>query len=109
MLIPSLANRRNIRVAFIGDSISRYMYLALAAYLKDGEWYPDGMEPSVLMQGPFKATGGWPAFYHFSNEYLRPFETCDCIRVKQNHHQTYVENHYYLDHDRNNYIYSFQK
>lgn len=106
---PSLADRRNIRVAFIGDSISRYMYLALAANLKDGEWYPDSKSPNLMMIRHFP--GGWPDFYNFTNQYLRPYETCDCFRENGDlgPDNKFTENRFYMDPDRNNYVYYFQK
>ena len=92
---------QNLHIAFIGDSVVRYLYNTFAVFLHTGSW-PDP-PPSAATTVAFN--GGhehWNALFGFVKEHLAPYEQCDCYR-KPHYGQpseTY-ENHYYFDPTRN--------
>jgi hypothetical protein len=99
---------RNLRLAFIGDSISRYMYLRLAHYLRWGYWETNETIPSIVVE---KQHGSWNAFYNNSKLKLSPFEECDCWRNTTNstNFTHMYENRYYWDPKKNNSLIYIQK
>lgn len=96
--------RKNLRVVFVGDSLSRYMYLSLVYYLKhDGrEWAPRGHK--LLEKVKDSSPDAWNEWLAFTNQQLGP-EECDCYRYWTHPFQWYkhCENRYYHD-DNNNYV-----
>jgi len=95
-----LQSLRGRHVVFIGDSLSRYMYLVLAHFLVRDEWPEDPpfspgnsakdrtrrMHESVCFEKSWPPPPGlgnyslWNAFYNGSNRLLQPYELCDCYR-----------------------------
>jgi hypothetical protein len=110
---PHLSGLRNsshphlsgLRVAFVGDSLTRYMYLSLAAYLRFGRWVGVDDKPNILEEKQF---GDWNYFYNYTNNLFRPYEQCDCHRPRGKTSRS-VENRYFHDPVGNNSIYFFQK
>ena len=87
-----------MRIAILGDSIMRYQYLALATYLKTGEWVPEDLsKPSAVME---KTHASWTSFYEATNAALRPHEVCDCFRREPFDTNKICENRYYFDASR---------
>ena len=93
----------------VGDSVTRYQYLSLTWYARYGEWY----EPGKSLGGsldifrhttfniPFFPNGTWwNAYYWFTNQFLQPYEHCDCYKVGPDLSQM-CENRYYWDPTRN--------
>lgn len=73
-------------LVFMGDSLTRYFYLNLAAFLAQGRWshhfvdqFPHGL--SFLSEKEFKS---WSWFYEETNlalnKWKRSVEICDCFR-----------------------------
>jgi hypothetical protein len=100
----SLPHISGLRVAFVGDSLTRYTLLSLAAYLRHGRWITKKDVPNILEEKQFS---GWNVFYSYTKNYFRPYEQCDCLRpavtVKT------IENRYFADPVLDNVIYYFQK
>ncbi len=79
---------KGVHLVFMGDSLSRYLYLSLAYLLANHHWgrkfcqvnHKD-VPPSVLNEKDYKS---WQRFYHDSNRILnqgrRSVEICDCFR-----------------------------
>jgi hypothetical protein len=102
----SLPEISGLRVVFVGDSLTRYMYLSLAAYLRQGRWIDEDKDvPNILEEKQF--SGGWDSFYNCSKNYFRPYEQCDCFRPK--FVRKTIENRYFVDPVRDNALYFFQK
>jgi hypothetical protein len=101
----SLPHISGLRVAFVGDSLTRYMYLSLAAYLRQGRWVDEKDVPNILEEKQF---GGWSEFYNYTNNYFQPYEQCDCFRPEGRVRKT-IENRYFIDPVRDNALYFFQK
>jgi hypothetical protein len=101
----SLPYISGLRVAFVGDSLTRYMYLSLAAYLRRGHWVDEEDVPNIL-EGKHK----WNSFYNFTNNYFQPYEQCDCFRLdSKRQFEAAMENRYFVDPVRDNVLYFFQK
>jgi hypothetical protein len=101
----SLPHISGLRVAFVGDSLTRYMYLSLAAYLRRGRWIDGKDEPNILEENQFD---NWNSFYNYTNNFFRPYEQCDCFRPPKSASKG-VENRYFADPVRDNVLYFFQK
>jgi hypothetical protein len=76
---------RNLRLVFLGDSLTRYQYLSLAYYLRYGYWYDTTITVNNLMSAhsfhhPSHPNEDWNEFFLQSNRILHPMEICDCIR-----------------------------
>jgi hypothetical protein len=100
----SLPEISGLRVAFVGDSLTRYQYLSLAAYLRQGRWIDDKDVPNLVEERQFD---GWNSFYNYTNNYFQPYEQCDCQRGK--YVRKGIENRYFIDPERDNALYFFQK
>lgn len=89
---------RNKHMLLIGDSVSRYTYLALVYALKNGEFLPhlrDGTKPCPIDELSFAS---WKSFYLQTTASMQP-ETCDCFRAEEWAPQQVVENRYaYIAH-----------
>jgi hypothetical protein len=116
---------RNLRIVFVGDSITRYIYLSLVYFLTHGCWVTDG-DPFLEMKANqnFSATSTnnenkndyssttWNDYLNYTNMALqgttfnKKGEECDCYRNwdKKMNWNKHVENRYYSDPDRGNYI-----
>ena len=87
-----------LKIAFIGDSLTRYQYLSLVNYAHRGTYVPNGQRPNPMLE---KSYPSWRAFYKDTNQLLEPFEVCDCNRPqKWNIDQTYENRHYLDKHSR---------
>jgi len=97
---------QNLHLAFVGDSVTRYMYLDLVYYLKHNQWIADTVAPNILNAKHYPS---WNEHYKFSNLALSPNEQCDCFRNNPsnasaiNKEET-IENRYFSDTIRNNYV-----
>lgn len=96
---------QNLHLAMIGDSLTRYMYLSLAHYLRWGFWECDDYEPSIVQQ---KQHGTWMDFFNHTKEKLSPYEQCDCWRNSNIGADGY-EHRYYWDPVLNNSLTIIQK
>jgi hypothetical protein len=103
----SLPHISGLRVAFVGDSLTRYMYLSLAAYLRRGRWVGERDVPNIIIGKQFPT---WNPFYNYTNNYFRPYEQCDCFRLEgKEYFEAAIENRYFTDPARDNALYFFQK
>ena len=107
---------QNLRLVFLGDSVTRYQYLSLAYYIRYGYWYDTNIAVNVnnLMNAhsfhhPFHPHEDWNEFFLQSNRILYPMEICDCIRgsgIKSTTNTTasdlLVERRYFYDTRTNN-------
>jgi hypothetical protein len=89
---------RNLHIAFIGDSLTRYMYLSLANYFRWGVFECDNYTPSIVRE---KDHGTWHNFYLYTKEKLSPYEQCDCWK-REGLREPWCENRYYWDPILNN-------
>lgn len=97
---------QNLHLAFVGDSVTRYMYIDLVYYLKHGKWVQDNDYPNILNAKHYPS---WNDHYNASNLALYPNEQCDCFRnnPKNSSHidkEETIENRYFSDPERNNYV-----
>jgi hypothetical protein len=104
---------RNLRLAFLGDSVTRYQYLSLAYFLRWGRWFDPNTIKNHLVDAhsfrhPYHPDQDWNEFFLQSNRLLYPSESCDCQRSsssssQQEHgHAWAVERRYFYDPIRNN-------
>ena len=93
---------RNLHLAFVGDSVTRYQYISLVYFLSTGQWYPEpaAHNKSLLYRG--NHFDSWNDYLQYSNDQFQPAEQCDCYRVKGRGYGNILENRYYYDADRNN-------
>lgn len=102
----------NLRLVFMGDSITRYQYLSLTYFLKHGYWYDhstnhennnyNNLFNAHSFHHPFHPEEDWNEFFMQSNRLLHPYEACDCIRTKDG--SIIVERRYFYDKRHNNII-----
>lgn len=97
---------RDLHIAFVGDSVTRYMYLDLVYYLHTNQWVADSDAPNILNAKQFPS---WNDHYYASNMALRPNEECDCFRNNPSNgtaidKEETIENRYYRDIERNNHV-----
>ena len=80
-------------VHFLGDSVSRYLYLVFAFFLAHGSWpedfdfdpkHPTASKPSICYERTHLVAGesDWNQFLNGSHSMLTPHEVCDCFRAK---------------------------
>jgi hypothetical protein len=100
---------RNLRLAFLGDSVTRYQYLSLAYFLRWGRWFdPDTIKNHLVdahsFRHPYHPDQDWNEFFLQSNRLLYPAESCDCQRSSssQHEHAWAVERRYFYDPVHNN-------
>ena len=89
---------RNLHLAIIGDSVSRFQYIALVYYLHYGRHVTKNDKPKRLT---FKQTER-NKVVNFTDVILTPQEECDCFRVRKWKPEAFVDNRYYYDPTRNN-------
>lgn len=75
-----------LRLALLGDSITRYQYLSLAYFLRHGYFFnPNQSKPHLVNQHTFMRHApegqGWKQFLNQTNQLLSPMEYCDCFRA----------------------------
>lgn len=91
----ALASRlRGLNVAFIGDSLTRYQYIALCHFIEHKSWVADEWRPNPLLEKTHKT---WHGFYNVTNKILAPHEQCDCFRPEKSDRDKWYENRYYYD------------
>jgi hypothetical protein len=100
----SLPHVSGLRVAFVGDSLTRYMYLSLATYLRRGRWITKKDVPNILEERQFH---DWNLFYNYTMNSLQPNEQCDCFRPRRI--PDTIENRYFADPVQDNVLYYIQK
>jgi hypothetical protein len=102
---------RNLRLAFLGDSVTRYQYLSLAYFLRWGRWFdPDTIKNHLVdahsFRHPYHPDQDWNEFFLQSNRLLYPAESCDCQRSsssqQEDEHAWAVERRYFYDPVHNN-------
>ena len=74
---------RSRHLLFYGDSLTRYLYLVLAEFLKRGSWPADAElahPQSICHMQNASGVEAWSEFFAASNERLAPHELCDCVR-----------------------------
>jgi hypothetical protein len=103
--LPSVERPRDLHIAFVGDSVTRYMYLDLVYFLLHNKWIQDDDYPNILNAKHYPS---WNAHYNASNMALSPNEECDCFRnnPENSSHidkEETIENRYFADPERNNY------
>ncbi len=67
---------RNRRLMFVGDSLTRYQYITLTAFLTKEEWSTD----ERLVNEHYYPSGGWTEFYQNSTAFHQGMELCECYR-----------------------------
>jgi len=97
---------RNLRLVFLGDSVTRYQYLSLVYFLRHGRWFDHRVsERNNLVHAhsfhhPLHPHEDWNEFFLQSNRMLYPMEVCDCLRSWDG--EVLVERRYFYDRDHNN-------
>jgi len=93
---------RHLHLAIIGDSISRFQYMALVHYLHYGVHIRNEDKPKKLSFKDKQLAPGPNDKYHDFSKVLLPGEQCDCYRLKEWKPKVFVDNRYYYDPIRNN-------
>lgn len=88
-LKQSLETLKGHHVVFIGDSLTRYQYLALIHSLQFGTLVTESVFPSIVEERHWMS---WAHFYNGTNNLFYPNEFCDCYRSKEQN----VENRYFF-------------
>ena len=96
----------NLRLVFMGDSVTRYQYLDFIYYLHTGQWIQNDDYPNLVAEKTF---GSWIEFYNITNGAFDGKEKCDCYRAGKFDPLSIFETRYYTDPIRNNYIAYYQK
>jgi hypothetical protein len=86
---------QNLRLAFIGDSVSRFQYLDLVLYLHTGQWPQVSDTPSPVDEHAYRDYQE----YHVetSDILLEGTEVCDCFRTDSNVSRIFA-NRYFSEH-----------
>ncbi|KAG7346460.1 hypothetical protein IV203_005528 [Nitzschia inconspicua] len=104
----------DLSIVFIGDSLSRFMYVSLVHFLRHNKWIeptdnPNLVKPRDYIGGTEESTFNWKPYFIASTKALAPYEACDCWREPSDpnnnrKYETIVENRYFHDPIRNNTI-----
>ena len=81
---------RGRRIAFLGDSLTRYQYLNLVHFIARGSWYSES--PAFENE---RSWPSWAEFYKGTSARLTTstsHESCDCFRPEDNNVARAVEN-----------------
>jgi hypothetical protein len=102
---PLPAQMKNLRLVFLGDSLTRYQYLSLAYYLRFGRWFDPHIKVNNLVNAhsfhhPLHPKEDWNEFFLQSNRILHPLEVCDCLRSHDG--SVVLERRYFYDATHNN-------
>ena len=92
---------RNLHIAFVGDSVVRYLFNSVALFLHTGLWDATNRKnASITYQQHHR---GWNGLFRYVHDHLAPYEQCDCCRkLRKNTQPSEIyENHYYFDPSRN--------
>jgi hypothetical protein len=94
---------RGLRIAFLGDSITRNQVVSLIHYIHTGYWIHDKMEPNLLNEASF---ANMTEFYAFSSRYFNGPHNfrCDCHQDPTDWALAFGENIFYQDHCRDVHI-----
>ena len=106
--LQNLPVPRNLNILIMADSVSRYQYLDLVYFLSHNGTFPSPDDrPNMVVENTHK--DGWIQYFNFTNSALRPYEQCDCFRAQKFDVATLIENRYFHDPERNNYVTYLQK
>jgi hypothetical protein len=104
---PALKILRNKQVFFIGDSLTRYQYIALVYYLKHGQMLSDDLQPNPVEEKTWKT---WLNFYNGTSSILGDY--CDCYRDEIYNSNSFqhrsFENRFYYNQEYNIKIFYLQ-
>jgi hypothetical protein len=102
-IFPSAERITNLRLAFVGDSITRYQFLSLAVYLRTGQWWDDKAKRNVLN---YKSFPSWNDYANYSIQVLgADHHPCDCFGTRARRSSNiFWDNRYYFDSCRGNYL-----
>jgi len=96
---------RHLHVAFIGDSVVRYLYNSVALFLHTGVWpdpNPQSRRDNKMNVAYTQGSARMDEFFRFTKKQLAPNEQCDCYRGPKKYEASVsFENHYYVDPSRN--------
>jgi hypothetical protein len=129
---PILQLINGVRVAFVGDSVTRFQSLSLMHYMHTGYWITDEMKPNFLTDvkeqkkdwgfSSWNEVADYTTLYFsglVTNTYSSPttddafrsqyFLTCDCYKVENFTLRNLVYNHFYYDPCRGNAVYNIGK
>ena len=68
---------KNKRIVFMGDSVTRYQYIALIYSLSEGQYLQSSLCPNPVNE---KTYDGWYNFFNNVSTSMKPIEYCDCFR-----------------------------
>lgn len=102
-----------LRLAFIGDSLTRYQVLSLMYYLHNHgqKWQPDSEQPNLVTQKTKAYKNDWNIYFNITSHVLGEASgkhKCDCYRGVTDPARIF-ENRYFRDVKGNNYIYFLTK
>ena len=98
---------RGLRLAFLGDSLTRYQYVSLAYFLKHGKFWDANKHRPFHLVNEY-TYGGYDKMYEIQTtdeRFLYPNEKCDCYRELGYIHDTLpnvTENRYFYESSRDN-------
>ena len=105
--LPQISREQNKRrkpykIVFVGDSLTRYMYLTLTYYLKTYQWPDQGSKYIEKVKDLY--SNNWNTWLDYTHQELTPQEYyCDCYRywetAKVFKWYQHCENRYYYDDD----------
>jgi hypothetical protein len=110
---------RGLRLAFVGDSVTRYQAINLMYYLYSGRWFPCNETPSIVAKDDYDAFAGnettgdstWNLYLNYTSHQLGEaagHHWCDCYRVGGWLSESF-ENRYFRDDRYDNYVYYVTK
>ena len=104
--VPDSGVLRNLRLAMIGDSITRYQYLSLAYFAHNHRWVQDTDKPNIL--GSPRQWKSWEESNNYTMTQIvggTSKERCNCHRPPGKINlQTYFTNRYFQDVETKNYL-----
>lgn len=110
--VKSLDRRpTGLRLAWIGDSVTRYQFLSFVHFIHTGRFVEDKDFPNIVDISTYN--GKWTNFLEHSSHLLGQAEgrhQCDCYREDGGADAQHIfENRYYRDPERDNFLYFFTK
>jgi hypothetical protein len=92
-----------IRLAMMGDSITRYQGVSLLHYLHSGYWLDEYIQPNLCNEKTFD--NDWSTYYHYMTNFFNGPANflCDCFRFQTVAHLA-ADNFYYRDPCRDNHV-----
>jgi len=102
-LVDTDARPRDLHFAIVGDSVSRFQYMALAHFLHYGTHIRNEDRPQKLtLKDKDLSPRPGDTYHDFSKVILHPNEQCDCFRLTEWKPEVFVDNRYFFDPIRNN-------